>query len=47
MDAVYFFEPINYNFDFSTLTKLNQVFVDTIRNSGGNNIENINNCRCK
>ena len=41
MDAVYFFEPINYNFDFSTLTKLNQVFVDTIRNSGGNNIERL------
>jgi hypothetical protein len=40
MDAVYF-ENINNNFDFSTLTKLNQAFVDTIRNSGGNNIERL------
>ena len=47
MDRVYFFDYIKNNFDFSTLTKLNQAFVDTIRNSGGNNIENINNCRCK
>ena len=41
MDAVYFLEDINYNFDFSTLTKLNQAFVDIIRNSGGNNIERL------
>ena len=40
MDRVYFFDP-NKNFDFSTLTKLNQAFVDTIRNSGGNNIERL------
>ena len=40
MDRVYFYDP-NKNFDFSTLTKLNQAFVDTIRNSGGNNIERL------
>ena len=41
MDEVYFFDYIKSNFDFSTLTKLNQAFVDTIRNSGGNNIERL------
>ena len=41
MDTVNFFDYIKNNFDFSTLTKLNQAFVDTIRNSGGNNIERL------
>ena len=41
MDRVYFSDSIKNNFDFSTLTKLNQAFVDTIRNSGGNNIERL------
>jgi len=41
MDAVYFYDYINYNFDFSTLTNLNQAFIDTIRNSGGNNKERL------
>jgi endoglucanase len=38
MNDVYFFD---YNFVFTTLINLNQVFVDTIRNSGGNNIERL------
>ena len=41
MDKVFFSDNIKRNFDFSTLTKLNQAFVDTIRNSGGNNIERL------
>ena len=41
MDKAYFSDSIKNNFDFSTLTKLNQAFVDTIRNSGGNNIERL------
>ena len=41
MDAVNFINYTNYNFDFTTLTNLNQAFVDTIRNSGGNNIERL------
>ena len=41
MDRVYFFNYIKNNFDFSALTKLNQAFVDTIRNSGGYNIERL------
>ena len=38
MNDIYFFD---YNFVFTTLINLNQVFVDTIRNSGGNNIERL------
>ena len=38
MNDVYFFE---YYFDYTTLINLNQAFVDTIRNSGGNNIERL------
>ena len=41
MDKAYFSDSIKNNFDFSTLTKLNQAFVDTIRNSGGNNIDRL------
>ena len=41
MDEVYFYDYINFNFDFSTLTNLNQSFIDTIRNSGGNNKERL------
>ena len=38
MNDVYFFE---YYFDFTTLINLNQAFVDTVRNSGGNNKERL------
>ena len=37
MDKVYFFDYNLYNYDYQTLINLNQAFVDTIRNSGGNN----------
>ena len=41
MDAVDFKAHNYFYFDFQTLTNLNQAFVDTIRNSGGNNIERL------
>ena len=41
MNEVYFYNPITYAFDYDILFNLNQVFVDTIRNSGGNNIERL------
>ena len=41
MDEVFFYNYTNFNFDFSTLINLNQAFVDTIRNSGGKNIERL------
>ena len=41
MDEVYFFDYETFNFDFKTLTNLNQAFIDTIRNSGGNNEERL------
>ena len=41
MNEVYFYNPITYLYDFDLLLKLNQAFVDTIRNSGGNNIERL------
>jgi len=41
MNEVYFYDPITYDYDYNTLFYLNQAFVDTIRNSGGNNIERL------
>ena len=41
MDEVYFLDYNTLDFDFSVLNILNQAFVDTIRNSGGNNIERL------
>ena len=41
MDAVAFFNPYIYDFDYYTLINFNQAFVDTIRNSGGKNLERL------
>jgi len=41
MNEVYFYDPITYDYDYDTLFYLNQAFIDTIRNSGGNNIERL------
>jgi endoglucanase len=41
MDKVNFFDYNLYHFDYKTLINLNQAFVDTIRNSGGNNKERL------
>jgi len=41
MNEVYFYNPITYNYDYDILLNFNQAFVDTIRNSGGNNIERL------
>ena len=41
MDTVDYKHNNYYGFDFTILTNLNQAFVDTIRNSGGNNIERL------
>jgi len=41
MDSVLFYEEDIFTFDYKTLINLNQAFVDTIRNSGGNNIERL------
>jgi len=41
MDEVYFYNRQTYNFDYDTLFNFNQAFVDTIRNSGRNNIERL------
>ena len=41
MDEVFFLDYYTFSFDYTTLTILNQAFVDTIRNSGGNNIERL------
>ena len=41
MDAVSFLDYISFEFDYITLNNFNQAFVDTIRNSGGNNIERL------
>ena len=41
MDQIFFYDEINYNFDYITLKNLNQAFVDTIRNTGGNNIDRL------
>jgi len=41
MDSVNFIDYDTYEYDYKTLINLNQAFVDTIRNSGGNNIERL------
>jgi len=42
MDCILFFKDDDFfDFDYKTLTYLNQAFVDTIRNSGGKNIERL------
>ena len=41
MDEVLFFNYETYYYNFDTLFKFNQAFVDTIRNSGGNNIKRL------
>ena len=41
MNEVYFYNPITYDYDYDILFNLNQAFVDTIRNSEGNNIERL------
>jgi len=41
MDKIFFYDFNNHNYDYTTLTNLNQAFVDTIRNTGGNNIERL------
>ena len=41
MNDVYFYSPTTYDYDYDTIFNLNQAFVDTIRNSGGNNIERL------
>jgi len=41
MDAVSFFDYDSYSFGYKILTNFNQAFVDTIRNSGGKNIERL------
>jgi endoglucanase len=41
MNEVYFFSYYTFSFDYDILFSLNQAFVDTIRNSGGNNIERL------
>jgi endoglucanase len=41
MNEAYLYDSETYNYDYDTLLKLNQAFVDTIRNSGGNNIKRL------
>ena len=41
MDEINFYDDNYYIYDYTTLTSLNQAFVDTIRNTGGNNIERL------
>ena len=41
MDEVYFYDSTNLYFDYTTLRNLNQAFVDTVRNTGGNNIDRL------
>jgi len=41
MDKIFFYDYNNNNFDYTTLTNLNQAFVDTIRKAGRNNIERL------
>ena len=41
MDETYFYDSITYYYDYDLLLNFNQAFVDTIRNSGGNNIERL------
>jgi len=41
MDQIFFYDYEYYIFDYTTLKNLNQAFVDTIRNTGGNNIDRL------
>jgi len=41
MNKIYFFNYDTLSFDYDILLTLNQAFVDTIRNSGGNNIQRL------
>ena len=41
MDEVFFYNYTYSIYDYTTLTNLNQAFVDAIRNTGGNNIERL------
>jgi len=41
MDEVYFLDYYTFDYDYATLINLNQAFVDTIRKSGGYNIERL------
>ena len=41
MNNIFFTDYDTFEYDYKTLTNLNQAFVDTIRNSGGNNIERL------
>ena len=41
MDEVFFFNYSTFNFDYDILLTFNQVFIDIIRNSGGNNRERL------
>ena len=41
MNEFYFYDPLTYSYDYNILLIFNQAFVDTIRNSGGNNIERL------
>jgi endoglucanase len=41
MDEVYFSNNYSFDYDYPTLINLNQAFVDTIRKSGGYNIERL------
>ena len=41
MDEVLFYNYETYYYDFDTLFKFNQAFIDTIRNSGGNNVKRL------
>ena len=41
MNEIYFFDFWTYSFDYNTLFNLSQAFVDTIRNSGGYNMQRL------
>ena len=41
MNEAYFYDPITYIYDYDLLLNFNQAFIDTIRNSGGNNIKRL------
>jgi len=41
MNQVYFYNYYTLSYDYDVLLNLNQAFVDTIRNSGGNNIQRL------
>ena len=41
MDEVYFYDYYTFDYDYATLINLHQAFVDTIRKSGGYNIQRL------